>query len=42
MGTPGNIQNNYIKLSGFGFNKTRLLHRGSDEKHYLPIKSLST
>lgn len=22
MGTPGNAQNNYIKLNGFGFNKT--------------------
>ena len=36
MGTPANVRNNYIKLSGFGFNMTRLSHRGNDEK---PIKS---
>ena len=41
MSIPANFQNNYIKLSGFGFNKTRLLHWGSDEKNYLPIKSFS-
>ena len=33
MGTPANVQNNFIKLSGFEFNKTRLLHRENDEKH---------
>ena len=32
IGTPLNVENNYIKLSGFGFNKTRLLHRGYDKK----------
>ena len=37
-----NFQNKYITLPGFGFNKTRRLHRESDEKHYLPIESSST
>ena len=35
MDTPTNTQNNYIKLPGFGFKKTRLLHQQNDEKHYL-------
>ena len=42
MDTPANLQNKYITLPGFGFNKTRRLHRESDEKHYLPIESSST
>ena len=42
VGTPANAQNNYIKLSGFGFNNTRLLHRKNDEKHNLPIKNSLT
>ena len=37
--TPTNTQNNYIKLPGFGFKKTRLkklkLHQQNDEKHHL-------
>ena len=33
MDTLANAQNNYLKLSGFGFNETRLLHMESDEKH---------
>ena len=40
--TPANLQNKYITLPGFGFNKTRRLHRESNEKHYLPIESSST
>ena len=42
IGTPANVQNNYIKLSGFGFNKTKFPHRGNDEKQHLSIKSSST
>ena len=37
MGTPADVQNNYINLFGLGFNKTRILHRGNDEKNYLSI-----
>ena len=35
------VQNNYITLSGAGLDKTILLHRGNDEKHYLPRKAFS-
>ena len=41
MGTPANVHDNYMKFSGFLFSKTRLPHRGSDEKLYLPIRSSS-
>ena len=36
------VQKNYIQSCGFGFNKTRLLHRGNDEQYQLPINSSST
>ena len=39
---PADVQNNYIKLSGFRFNKTRLLHQGNDEKPCWHIQSSST
>ena len=39
MDTPAKVQNNYIILSGFGYNKARLLDRGSNEKHYLPTST---
>ena len=43
IGTPANVQNNYIKIIWFltGFNKTNFLLQGNG-KHYLPIKSSST
>ena len=42
-GTPGNVQNNCVKLSGFGVVITRLfLCREKNDKNFVSEKSSST